>query len=428
MKRRPFGLPLLLGAVTAAVAAALLLRIPHAAPSALQAPAGQEDPWPMYQRYPSHNAVFDQAQLKVRWTAVTDGKINGGLAISNGTVYAVSFDKKLYAIDERTGAIRWTAPANNILMSTPVVQDGVVIVGSGKDGFLKPDDYMSQVWGRPEGDDVYAFSTQDGHLIWKIHTVGQNMPSPAIAQGAAIFANGDLHVYALDLASGKQRWSVDTPGVATMASMNISDGVAFVPTCHNAPYTCETRAIDIRDGHTLWTNKYGGSDCAPTVDDGMVFVNASRDEDTRFHTGGQITVAAIDERTGKTRWTYEGPVGPYTYIASAERQIAGVSNRGVLYQPIGNANRVVALDERSGKALWTVHTSGNVKMSPIVKGDVVYFGDTAGVLYQIDRHSGHVIHTTSYLQPFSTSPPVIVGETLFIANGPAILAVPLDDV
>jgi eukaryotic-like serine/threonine-protein kinase len=428
MKRRPFGLPLLLGAVTAAVAAALLLRIPHAAPSALQAPAGQEDPWPMYQRYPSHNAVFDQAQLKVRWTALTNGKINGGLAISNGTVYAVSFDKKLYAIDERTGAIRWTAAADNILMSTPVVADGVVIVGSGKDGFLKPDDYMSQVWGRPEGDDVYAFSTQDGHLLWKMHTVGQNMPSPAIAQGAAIFANGDLHVYALELESGKQRWSVDTPGVATMASMNISNGVAFVPTCHNAPYTCETRAIDVRDGHTVWTNKYGGSDCAPTVDDGMVFVNASRDEDTRFHTGGQITVAAIDERTGKTRWTYEGPVGPYTYIASAERQIAGVSNRGVLYQPIGNANRVVALDERTGKALWTVHTSGNVKMSPIVKGDVVYFGDTAGVLYQIDRRSGRVIHTTSYLQPFSTSPPVIVGETLFIANGPAILAVPLDDV
>jgi outer membrane protein assembly factor BamB len=213
-----------------------------------------------------------------------------------------------------------------------------------------------------------------------------------------------------------------------MASMNVSDGVAFVPTCHNAPYTCETRAIDIHDGRTLWTNKYGGSDCSPTVDDGMVFVNASTDTDTRFHTGGQITVAAIDARTGKTRWTYDAPPGPYTYIASAERQIAGVAHDGVLFQPIGNANRVVALEERSGKELWTVHTSGNVKMSPIVKGDIVYFGDTAGVLYQIDRKNGRVIHTTSYLQPFSTSPPVIVGQTMFIVNGPAVLAIPLDDV
>lgn len=428
MNRMPYAM-LVLGAAAAALAAMLVLQIPHASSSALEPPAGPNEPWPMYQRYPTHNAVLDQAGgLKVHWITVTGAKINGGLAISNGTIYAVSFDKKLYAIDERTGAVRWTASADNILMSTPVVQDGVVIVGSGKDGFLKPDDYISQVWGRPEGDDEYAFSSRDGHLVWKIHTVGQNMPSPAIAEGAAIFSNGDLHVRALDLETGKERWSTELPGVTTMASMNISNGVAFVPTCHNAPYTCETRAIDIHDGHTVWTNKYGGSDCAPTVDDGMVFVNASLDEDPRFHTGGQITVVAIDERTGKTRWAYEAPPGPYTYVASAERQIAGVSHDGVLYQPIGNANRVVALNERNGKELWTVHTSGNVKMSPVVRGDVVYFGDTAGILYQIDRKTGRLIHTSSYLQPFSTSPPVIDGQTLFIANGPAILAIPLDQV
>ncbi len=382
----------------------------------------------MYQRYPTHNAVMEQPGLRVHWTAATGGKINGGLAVTGGTVYAVSFDKKLYAIDQNTGAVRWTAQADNILMSTPVVQDGVVIVGSGKDGFLKPDDYLDQKWGRPEGDDVYAFSAHDGHLIWKMHTVGQNMPSAAIAAGSAIFSNGDLHAYAVDLHSGSVRWSAELPGVTTMASMNVSNGVAFVSSCHNAPYACETRAIDVADGHTVWTNPYGGSDCSPTVDNGMVFVNASHDADPRFKTGGQITVAAIDERTGKTTWTYVAPPGPYTYIASAERQIAGTSYRGVLYQPIGNGNRVVALDERTGKLLWTVHTAANVKMSPVVKGNVVYFGDTGGIFYRIDRINGRVIHTTSYLQPFSTSPPVISGDTIFVANGQAVLAIPLDEI
>lgn len=382
----------------------------------------------MYQRYPSHNAVFEQPGLKLHWTAVLGAKINGGLAISGGTVYAVSFDKRLYALDLHTGAVRWIAGADNILMSTPVVDGGVVIVGSGKDGFLKPDDYMSQVWGRPEGDDVYAFATSDGHLIWKVHTVGQNMPSAAIVNGLAVFANGDLHAYGVDLKNGKTRWTTELPGVATMASMNVSNGVAFVSSCHNAPYTCETRGIDVRDGRTLWTNPYGGSDCAPTVDDGLVFVSSSNDTDDRFHTGGQITVAALDEKSGKTRWTYAAPPGPYTYIASAERQIAGTTDRGVLYQPIGNANRVVALSERTGKELWIAHTSGNVKMSPVVKGDVVYFGDTAGVFYRVDRETGKVLRTTSYLQPFSTSPPVIVGDTIFIANGQAVIAVPIDEV
>jgi outer membrane protein assembly factor BamB len=404
------------------------MRAPHATPSALEPPAGPSERWPMFQRFPSHNAVLQQAGLRVHWLTSLGDKINGGLAVSGGTIYAVSFDKKLYAIDERTGNIRWSAQADNILMSTPVVQDGIVIVGSGKDGFLKPDDYMSQVWGRPEGDDVYAFSTRDGQLRWKLHTVGQNMPSPAIVRDVAILANGDLHTYAIDLQSGKPRWTVDLPGVATMASVNVSNDVAFVSTCHNAPYTCETRAIDVNDGRTKWTNSYGGSDCTPTIDGGMVFVNASDDSDSRFHTGGQITVAALDERTGKTRWTWTAPPGPYTYIASQERQITGVAYGGVLYQPIGNASRVVALNERNGRLLWTFHTSANVKMSPVVKGDAVYFGDTAGIFYRVDRKTGHIIHASSYLQPFSTSPPVIVGDTIFVANGRTVVAAPLDEI
>lgn len=382
----------------------------------------------MYQRYPSHNAVLEQPGLRLHWMAQLGDKVNGGLAISGGTVYAVSFDKKLYAIDERTGAIRWTATADNVLMSTPVLQHGIVIVGSGKDGFLKPDDYMSQVWGRPEGDDVYAFAASDGHLVWKMHTVGQNMPSPAIANDVAILANGDLHAYAIDLASGKPRWTADLAGVPTMSSVNYADGLAFVSTCHNAPYVCETRAIRASDGHVVWTNPIGGSDCAPTLDDGKVFVNGSRDEDSRFHTGGSLIVAALDEHTGKTLWTHRTPPGPYTYLGSRERQIAGTAHDGVLYQPLGNGNEVLALRERNGKQLWAFRTAGPVKMSPVVKGKVVYFGDTAGVFYRVDRVTGRLLHASSYLQAFSTSPPIIVGDTVFIAMGNVVIAVPIDEI
>ena len=141
-----------------------------------------------------------------------------------------------------------------------------------------------------------------------------------------------------------------------------------------------------------------------------------------------MIVAAIDERTGKTLWTYRTAPGPWTYLGSRERQIAGTAHRGVLYQPLGNAAEVVALSEHNGKRLWSFRTSGPVKMSPVIKGDVVYFGDTAGIFYRVDRRTGRLLHATSYLQAFSTSPPVIVGQTLFIANGPAILAIPLDQV
>lgn len=418
-----FGLPAIAVVLIAAAALVIALRDPSSAPSAqTESSAGS---WPMYQRVPSHNAIVVRPGFRANWLTKLGDKINGGLAIAGDTLYVGSFDKKLYAIDLQTGEIRWSASADNILMSTPVIEDGVVIVGSGMNGFLKPDDANSQIWGRPQGDDILAFSTTDGHLLWKFHTAGQNMPSPAIVHGTAILANGDLHAYALDVANGKKRWLTSLQGVAAMASATIDDRNVFISTCHNAPYFCETRALDVRDGRTIWTSPYGGSDCSPTVDAGLVFVNGNRDDTQRYHTGGYSVTAALDERTGRSIWVHTSEPGPYTFVGSNERQIAATAQDGVLYQPIGNASKMIAFDERSGKVLWSVRTSANVKMSPIVKDDSVYFGDTAGIFYRVDRHSGRILHTSSYLQPFATSPPVIVGDTLFVADGEYVVAVPL---
>jgi outer membrane protein assembly factor BamB len=381
--------------------------------------------WTQYQSGAMHNAVLP-GTLRANWLRPLGGKINGGLAYADGTIYADSFDRQLYAIDAASGEIRWSAAADNILMSTPVIEDGLVIVGSGKDGFLKPDDASSQVWGRPQGDDVLAFSTRDGHAVWKVHTIGEDMTSPAVDRGAVFFANGDAHAYARDLRTGAARWSVELPGVPTMASATVHDGRFFVSICHNAPYYCQTRALDERDGRTLWVNANGGSDCTPSAAYGLVFVVGSSIDAPQFHTGGRETVAAIDERTGRTRWSKTFAPAPFTYIASSERQIAGTVVNGVLYQSIANLDRVVAFDARSGREIWSASTTGNVKMSPVVRGNRVYFGDTQGIFYAVDRTTGRIERTVSYLQPFSVSPPLIVGDTLFVANGSIVVAMRLD--
>lgn len=421
---------------TALIAAAILLLgaaglVLGLRPSTAQGPILKtaDAAWTMYQRVPSHNAVIAAAGFHANWQAPLGGRINGGFALIDGTLYAVSFDKKLYALDASTGKVRWSsAAAGNILMSTPVIAQGLVIVGSGHNGFLKPNDASSQTWGRPEGDDVLAFSAADGRQVWAFHTVGEDMPSPVIAGSMVVLANGDGHAYGLDLATGSLRWQVALPGVATMSSATLANGAVYVSTCHNAPYYCETRALDPQNGRTLWTNPNGGNDCSPAVGGGKVFVNSNRDDTIRYHTGGYDVVAALNQRTGKTVWTYKAEPGPYTFVSSNERQIAGTYADGVLYQPIGNAGRVVALDARTGKVRWNLRTWANVKMSPVVVGSRVYFGDTGGILYNVDARTGRIVHTTSFLQPFSPAPPLVVGGTIFVADGSVIVAMSLKDV
>lgn len=383
--------------------------------------------WPMYQINPSHNAVLSVPALRVEWQAGLGDRINGGFAIEGTTLYAVSFDKKLYAIELTSGKIRWSFPTDDILMSTPVYSQGILIVGSGHNGFLKPDDAASQVWGRPAGNTVFAYSLE-GKPLWHFHTDGEDMPTPGIDRNTVVFGNGDAHAYALELATGKLKWRVPLAGAVTMASTAIDNGVAFISSCHNAPYFCETRALDVQSGRTLWTNPNGGSDCSPAVADGLVFVNSNRNDDAHYHTGGTDVVAALDERTGQTRWTYESEPGPYTFPGTNERQIAGTVAGGVLYQPIGNASRVIAFEASTGKILWNLRTWAGVKMSPLIAQGRVYFGDTGGVLYAVDASTGSVIHTSSFLQPFSSAPPLIAGDTIFAAAGSIIVAMPLSNV
>lgn len=408
----------------AAAAGALAGQHREAAPNE---PASAQHTWPQYQDGPTHNAVLP-GDLAVSWTSALGAKTNGGLAVDGDMLYADSFDHLLYALDLRTGKIRWRADAGSVVMSTPVIADGIVVVGTGKNGWLHPNDPASQIWGRAQGDDVIAYDAATGRLRWRYHTVGEDMPSPAIVDGRVIFANGDDHAYALDLRTGTLRWKTALRGTVAMASMTAADGRVFTSTCHNAPYFCNTIAIDPADGHIIWVNEHGGSDCSPTVAGGMVFTNENVQDDVHYHTGGTDTVAAIDERDGKTRWTWTSDPGPYTFPNSNERQIAGTYAGGVLYQPIGQDSRIVAFDARTGRVRWNLRTWADVKMSPLVTGGRVYFGDQDGVLYNVVAEDGHLEHTSSFLQAFTVSPPVIVGKTIVFADSNVIVAMEYRDV
>ena len=209
-----------------------------------------------------------------------------------------------------------------------------------------------------------------------------------------------------------------------MASSTIADGHAFVSVCNDAPYHCATIALNPTSGTIIWRAPFGNSDSTPTFGDGKLFVSGV--EGTRPGYGRTI-VTALAIRSGKPLWQFrDAGDGPYTTVGSSERAIAGTYSAQTYYQAIPGQDELIAFDAASGRIRWTFKSLAPIKQSPIADGGRIYVGDATGILYVLNERSGAVITTRALNHGFSTSPPVLLGDTLFVANGTSVYAIRLN--
>jgi outer membrane protein assembly factor BamB len=405
--------------------------------SALAAPAVPMHTWPMYQYRPDHNAVF-AARFSASWSEHVAGNIVGGLSLVGSTLYMQSFDHRLYALDPATGKVLWTFHTAHRVMTTPVVEGGVVVIGSGSNAAL-----ISQptkvAWGiLPPADAVYAVDAKTGKLLWEHVTVGEDMPTPAIVAGAIVFANGHSAAQSFAVRTGQPLWRTPLEGVSTMSSAAaVGDTVYLVSgmgPVSSLPHPTYTYALDARTGKILWKSPYGDADCSPTVGAGLVFVEGSRTLKAAPPPRNAVnTIYALNAQSGQLVWKYRSGLGQITNQASNEEGVAGVYHLGVLYQSLPSTDQFVALSAKTGRLLWTLRTEGPVKMSAVVDGGKVYFGDGTGVFYTVSAATGKVLAKAKFPLPFTPSSPLIVGQTLFVATGAlkgsaggTLYAMPLD--
>jgi polyvinyl alcohol dehydrogenase (cytochrome) len=122
--------------------------------------------------------------LKGNWTYQTGGVIAAKPAVSNGTAYVGSWDGNEYALDEASGALRWSSflglaqavcsdPEDRGITSSPWIQDGVAYLGGGGSTWDALDTSTGDIlWTVPTGDP----SATGGHYNWS---------SPAVYNGYA---------------------------------------------------------------------------------------------------------------------------------------------------------------------------------------------------------------------------------------------------
>lgn len=162
-------------------------------------------------------------EIQVDWSFDVPGGVVTSTSVGEGLV-VIGTGTYLHAVGQETGGERWRVPLEPL--TDPVIAGGSVFIGD-VDGVL------------------HAFDTETGQERWSF---AQEEPfnilnSPVVMDDTVYWRTND-RVFALDAASGEQRWQVDASGGSNLMA---AGGVLFVGT------TDQLLALDPANGDQRWS-------------------------------------------------------------------------------------------------------------------------------------------------------------------------------
>jgi outer membrane protein assembly factor BamB len=339
----------------------------------------------MFRANAAHLGVYDSPAPTLRrvlWRFHAGGSLISSPVVSNGIVYVGSNDGNVYALRQNDGTAIWHVPTHGPVTSSPAVSEGAVYFAGG-DGV------------------VYAADAATGALRWRFMTNGERRyeargihgikpanqmmadpfdmfsSSPAISDGTLYVGSGDHNVYALDAATGKLRWRFTT-GDVVHASPAISGGTVYIGSWDRYFY-----ALDAETGSVRWKFLTGddqtihnqiGIQSSASVANGIVYFGC---RDSHLY--------ALDARDGTLRWKHDER-GSWVIASPA------IYN-GAIYFTTSDEHVFFALDAATGAPLFHDEYATFAYSSPSIAGNVAYYGTFDGTLYAVDARTGTVLTT-----------------------------------
>jgi outer membrane protein assembly factor BamB len=401
--------------------------------------------WPGFQASGSHDLVLPAqtaggAPFSVSWRFATNGSVVMAPAVVNGVAYIGSMDGCVYALDVADGRMLWSFPAQNQVMSEPLVVGGSVYFGAGNK------EMVSTSHGIVRGSGVsgvYALDARTGQLRWMVPTRGEDMPTPAYAHGVVYEATGGKEFYAIDAATGRLLWRLDIGSYVSMSSPTVVGDIALFGGAD--PYALY--AVNLRTHRLAWTLPFPQAegavdDLTPAVSGGVAYVQVPEGGAIK-----RIVEMAVRVQDGRVLWRttlgtdYLDVVQRALWqgdLAGYDGEEAGVATvrGGRIYVGTPALPGLWALDAATGKVLWHSPLPGAVRTAPAVTGTQVFAASNTA-LYVVDRATGTVevqrtlgtwITGNGVMIPCSTPAPEVVGDTLLVGVGldtRAIQAMPL---
>jgi outer membrane protein assembly factor BamB len=209
-------------------------------------------------------------------------------AVGDGRVYFEANDNNVYAVSAANGQLKWkfVRPDGSLGYSSPVYDGALYVAGESvvyrMDGADGKETWHTSVGGKSlstpalsddalfvggDGAGLTALSRNDGKLLWNFKGSDEDdwFGPPLVARSRVYVTTYAGYAYAVDTATGKQRWSSRLGGTALAApALDAKRNVLYVTstTNHDTP---TLTALDARSGKRLWGYALGSADGSPVV-------------------------------------------------------------------------------------------------------------------------------------------------------------------
>ncbi|WP_408959926.1 PQQ-binding-like beta-propeller repeat protein [Natrinema sp. 74] len=332
--------------------------------------------------------------------------VDGSLFVNNDAVHALTAS---------TGDEEWQFDVGETrLLDSPIVSDGTVFVATDVP-------YTSET--RDESDTaVYALDAATGTQKWQFDAYDRSV-APLVVADDTVFIPRQFCVYAVDAATGDQRWQFKV-GYGVEDRLTVSDGTLYVGDSEGNVF-----AVDVATGEEVWRFDVGTRLTTElTVADGTLFVGAMGGWERYGGADMEYYVSALDVATGDERWRFTLDTATGEDASSSEDpkiEFVTVEDDTVFagsdecYSDSSACSSLYALDATTGEETWQFEATDSVDTMTKVNGTIFVGtafergGDAA--VYAVDADTGTELWCFN-ADNMIDSPITVVNGTLFVVN------------
>jgi outer membrane protein assembly factor BamB len=190
---------------------------------------------------------------RTAWTYHAAGAVKASPTLANGVLYFGDYSGHVQAISEATGRRLWLASSEGALLGSGTFYSTAAVV------------YGRVFLGNTDGR-IYAYDQRNGALDWAYQTGAYVYASPAVVDapglGPTIYMGSyDGNFYALNARTGAVDWSYEAGGKISGSATIVGDIVYFSDLGAHATY-----GLDVSNGHVVFRADTGAFD--PVISDG----------------------------------------------------------------------------------------------------------------------------------------------------------------